>query len=127
LGGQSFAESLPNPVGSTRDDCALAGRHFRRSPSGFSWFSATWLLALTVNIQKLDNFQNNSRGQANVSSACRRAAGKAPGNPSRTWARACERTWGWRFVRLCSNFQNMFLAAAIVSDEARRGHEAFSR
>src|SRR5262245_23282466 len=32
LGGQSLAEGLPNPVGSTRDDCALTGRHFRRSP-----------------------------------------------------------------------------------------------
>jgi hypothetical protein len=48
---------------------------------------ATWFSALTVNIQKLDNFQNNSRGRANLSSAYRRAAGKAPGHRSRTWAR----------------------------------------
>src|SRR4029077_9752517 len=87
LGGQPLAEGLPNPVGPTRDDCALAGRHFRHSPYGFSLVPATWFSALTVNIQKLDNFQNNSRGQPNLSSAYGRAAGKAPGNRSRTWAR----------------------------------------
>jgi hypothetical protein len=87
LGGQPLAEGLPNPVGPTRDDCALAGRHFRHSPYGFSLVPATWFSALTVNIQKLDNFQYNSRGQPNLSSAYGRAAGKAPGNRSRTWAR----------------------------------------
>jgi hypothetical protein len=40
---------------------------------------------------------------------------------------ALRTTWGWRFATPCSNFQNLHLTAAIVSDEARRGHEAFSR
>jgi hypothetical protein len=127
LGGQPLAEGLPNPVGPARDDCALAGRHFRHSPYWFSLVPATWLSALTVNIQKLDNFQNNSRGRANLSSAYRRAAGQGTRTSVANLGKTQERTRGWRFVRLCSNFQNMFLAAAILSDEARRGHEAFSR
>jgi hypothetical protein len=84
LAGQSLAEGLPNPVGSTRDDCALTGRHF---PAFSRLFLGFRLWALTVNIQKPRNFQNNSRTAAKLSSAY-------PGRRRATWARS----WGWRFV-----------------------------
>jgi hypothetical protein len=62
-----------------------------------------WLPALTANIQKHDNFQNNSRAGAALSS-------DRPGGCPLGAEKSVLHTWGWHFVKPCSNFQNLFLA-----------------